>query len=240
MVLLKRLGQVFVTIIGLSIATTHFGLNITLGSTVLLFLAVVVAIGARAAIADATSGFIILTDRPFQVGDDILIKELDSWGTVLEIGIRSTRLRTLDNRQVIIPNSQIGQSQVINYSSPEPSFRAKTDIGVVYGTEFDQLERVITAAVRRVEGVLPDKPVDVFFLAFGDSARQIRVWWWIDSVNNLYPILTRVNATLQTALNDAGIEIPFPIYNLNLKTEAEHDGRATQALSDQSRKEEPI
>lgn len=109
MVSLKRLGYAFVTIIGLTIAGSHFGLDITLVSTVIIFLVVVVAVGARAAIADAVSGFIILTDRPFQVSDDIFVKELDSWGNVLEIGIRSTRLQTLDNRQVIIPNSQIGR-----------------------------------------------------------------------------------------------------------------------------------
>ena len=215
----ERLGFLFVTVIAASIALSHFGINITLPSAVILFAVVVIAIGARAAINDAVSGFLILIDRPFRVGDDIHLKELETWGRVTNIGIRITSIRPPDNREVTIPNSLIGQSQVVNYTYPDPSFRIRTDIGVAYGTDSGQLQRVVEGAVRGVEGVLPERPVDVVFRAFGDSARQVRVQWWVDDVNHQDLVLNQVNAAIEQALDGAGIELPHQTYDLNLKSE---------------------
>ncbi len=231
---LKRLGYVFVSLIGLSIASSHFGVNVTLPSVVIVFVAVVIALAGRGAIADAVSGFLILIDQPFRVGDDIYIKDLNTTGDVVEIGLRSTRLHMADNRQVIIPNSLIAQSQAVNYSDPDPNLRVQTDVRVGYGVDLNQVERSIVEAVRGVEGVLPDKPVEVWFMGFGDWARRIRVLWWINDVNYEYPIRNHVNRAIELALSEAGIECPLPTYNLNLGPEAEKGSRATQAFSDGS------
>jgi small-conductance mechanosensitive channel len=139
----------------------------------------------------------------------------------LEISTRTTRIRTGDNREVIVPNSQIGTSQVINYTYPDPRYRVQTDIGVAYGSDYDQVRRVIKDAVRGVEGVLPDKPVDVFFRQFGDSTRMMRVRWWIDNYDDENPMLDQVNAALESALDEAGIDMPFNTYALNVRMEDE-------------------
>jgi small-conductance mechanosensitive channel len=214
---LKRLGYFFVSLIVLSVASNHFGIDVTLPSVILIFIAVIIVIAARATIADAVGGFVILIIQPFRVGDDILIKDLNTWGNVVEIGILNTSLHTLDNRLVIVPNSQIAQSQVVNYTFPNPSFRVHTDIVLAYGTDFNLMRQVIEKTVRGVEGVLPDKPVDVFFLAFGDSARQVRVQWWIETVNHQNRMLDRVNEALERALDEASIDMPNPTFNFNLK-----------------------
>jgi small-conductance mechanosensitive channel len=227
---LKRLGYIFVSLIGLSITSSHFGINLTLPSAVIVFVAVVIALAGKEAIADAVSGFLILIDQPFRVGDDIYIEDLKTWGDVVEIGLRSTRLHTADNRQVIIPNSLIAQSQAVNYSDPDPDLRVQTDVSVAYGVDLNQVERVIVEAVRGVEGVLPDKPVEVWYRQFGDWARRIRVLWWINDVNHADPIRNHVNRAIELALSEAGIECPLPTYNLNLGPEAEKGSRTTQAL----------
>ena len=216
--LLKRLGYLLVSVFALSIALSYFGINITGLSAVVVLVVVVIAVAAKAAIDDAISGLLILIDRPFRVGDDIFLKELNTWGKVMAIGIRITRIRPLDNREVTIPNSLIGQSQVVNYSYPDPSFRIRTDISVAFGTDSARLQDVVEGAVREVEGVLPDKPVDVIFRAFGDSGRQVRVQWWIDDVNHQDRVLNRVNAAIEQALDEAGIKMPFQTYDLNLNT----------------------
>jgi small-conductance mechanosensitive channel len=214
--MLKRLGYLLVSIIALNVGLGHFGVDITLPTVLFLFFIAVIVIGARAAIEDAVSGFLILVDRPFQVGDDIMIKELDTWGKVLEIGIRSTRMYIYDNREIIVPNSLISANQVINYSNPDPSFRVQIEFGVASDTDIQQLRQVITKAVREVEGVMPDQPVDVLFITFGDSSLKIRVRWWIESYNGQLVITDLVNAALQRALHDAAIEIPHPIYDINM------------------------
>ena len=219
--ILQRLGYVLLIIVVVSIGLSHFGIDVTVLSVTLIFVALIISLGARDIVSDLINGFLILLDQPFRVGDTIQIEELDKRGTVTDIGNRNTSIRTGDNRSVIIPNSKIGTSQVINDTYPDPTYRVQTDIGVAYGSDYHQVRRVITDAVRGVEGVLPDQPVDVFFLEFGDSDRTMRVRWWIDTIDDEYPMLDRVNAALESALDEAGIDMPLHTYALNVRMEGE-------------------
>lgn len=81
------------------------------------------------------------------------------------------------------------------------------------------MRNVIDQAVRSVEGVLPDKPVDIYHLKFLDSARMVRVRWWIDTYRDEKFMLDKVNTALELALDKAGIELPNITYDLNLKKE---------------------
>jgi len=217
----QRLGDIAVLVIAGSIGMAHFGIGSSALAAALLIFGVILYLGAKDIISDIVAGFIIMMDQPFRVNDAILIKQLNTWGVVLEIGTRTTRMRTGDNREVIIPNSQINTSQVINYTYPDPRFRVTTDIGVAYGSDLDQMRKVIEDTLRGIEGVLSDKPVDVFFIKFGDSSRLVRVRWWIDSYKDENPVLDKVNAALEVALDKAGIDLPFDTYDLNVKLQGE-------------------
>ena len=216
-IVVKRLAQTMVLIVAFSIILSHFGINISIILVILIVSGLIISFGAQDILSDVLSGYIILIDKPFRVGDSILIKELDTRGVVLEIGTRTTQIKTGDNREVIIPNSSIGESQVVNYTYPDPQFRVQTEIGVAYGTDIVKMRKVIEGAVRGVEGVLPDKPVDIFYLKFGDSARLVRVRWWIDTYKDEYPMLDEVNTALELTLGEAGIELPNNTYDLNVK-----------------------
>jgi small-conductance mechanosensitive channel len=219
---IQRVGDFSVIIIVGSVGVSHFGIGINALAVGLIIIGLILYLGARGIIADFVAGFIILIDQPFRVDDAVLITELDTWGIVLGIGTRTTRIRTEDNREVIIPNSQVNESQVINYSYPDPRFRVMTDIGVAYGSDADQMCNVIEETVRGVEGVLADQPVDILFLKFGDTSRQVRVRWWIDSYINENDTLNKVNTALEAAFKKAGIDMPFDTYNLNVKLEGDN------------------
>ena len=77
--------------------------------------------------------------------------------------------------------------------------------------------------------MLPDKPVEIFFLKFGDSTRQVRVRWWIDTYRDEKPMLDRVNNALEFALDQAGIDLPFNTYDLNVRTQAGDSVRLEQS-----------
>jgi len=211
----QRLGDLAVMIIAGSIAMHHFGIGGSSLAAALFVCGVIVYLAAKDILSDLVAGFIIMVNQPIRINDTILVKNMGTSGVVLEIGTRTTRIRTGNNREVILPNSEITGNQVINYTYPDPRFRVTTDIGVAYGSDIDQMHKVIKDAVRGVEGVLPDKPVDIFFLKFGDSSRSVRVRWWIDSYTNENPVLDKVNAALEIALSQAGI--PFEKYDLNVK-----------------------
>jgi MscS family membrane protein len=215
--LAHRAVLVAVLTVGLIILLGHFGVNVTGLVAALGIAGLALSLAAQDTLSDALTGVMILLDQPFRVGDQIQIPELGTWGDVVQIGTRTTRVRTRDNRMVIVPNSTIGKSQVINYTYPDPHYRVQMDIGIAYGTAIERTQQIIVDTVSEVDGVLPDKPVDALYSEMGDSTMVFRVRWWIESVKGTRPIFNRVNTALQHALDDAGIEMPFTTYDVNLK-----------------------
>ena len=217
----KRFSGFVVLLLALSIGLAHYGANANALYFTLLVSGLIVSLAARDVIADALSGFIILVDQPFRVGDSVLIKELDTWGDVLDIGARTTRIRTKDNREIIVPNSQVVKSQIVNYNYPDSKYRIQSEIGVAYSIDIELIRKTATVAVRGVKGVLEDEPVDVLFNEFGDSARKIRVRWWIASFHTQQHSLDAVNVALESAFENAKIDMPYNTYALRVHMENE-------------------
>jgi MscS family membrane protein len=228
--LLQRIAFIAIMSIGLIILLSHFGVNVTALTAILGITGLALSLAAHDTLSDAISGFIILVDQPFRVGDRIEVLELDTWGDVVQIGTRTTHIRTRDNRMVIVPNSTIGKSPVVNLTFPDPHYRVQMDIGVGYGINIEQTRQIIIDTVCKVEGVLQDKPVDVLYNEMGDSAMMFRVRWWIESYADRRRTRDRVNTALQHALDEAGIEMPFTTYDINFKVGAEEAIRISQAL----------
>lgn len=233
--LAHRVARIVLIAIGITMLLSHFGINVTALTATLGIAGLALSLAAQDTLSDAISGFIILLDQPYRVGDRIEISDLGTWGDVVEIGTRTTRIRTRDNRLVIIPNSIIGKSQVVNYTFPDPRYRVQMDIGIGYGMDIEKTRRIILDTVSHVEGVLKDKPVDALYNEMGESAMTFRVRWWIGSYEDTRRVYDRVNTALQTALDRAGIEMPFTTYDVNLNLDAEDAARFSQALKGASR-----
>ncbi len=206
----RRVVLIILTVIIAIILLDYFNIEISGVVATLGIGSLAIALAAQAALADTISGFVIMVDRPFRIGDRIEIQDLDTWGDVVDIGLRSTRVRTRDNRMVIVPNSVIGKSLIVNHSYPDSQYRIQIHVGVGYGTDIEEVRKVLVEAVSKVEGVLSDRPVEALFLEFGDSALVFRVRWWIDSYVDTRRMFDSVNTAMYNALNVAGIEIPFP------------------------------
>ena len=207
---LRRVLLIILTVIVVIIFLDYF--NIEVGGMVatLGIGSLAIALAAQATLSDMIGGFVIMIDRPFRIGDRIEMLELGTWGDVVDIGLRSTRIRTRDNRMVIVPNSVIGKSLIINHSYPNTQYRIQIQIGVAYGTDVEQARKIIIDAVSPVEGVLQDRPVEALFLEFGPSSLTFRVRWWIESYVDTRRMFDRVNTVIYRKLDEAGIEIPFP------------------------------
>ncbi len=169
-----------------------------------------IALAAQTALEDLFSGFLIMLDRPFRIGDRVEILDLQTWGDVTDIGLRSTRIRTRDNRTVVIANSVIGKSMIVNHSYPDTQYRIQVHVGIAYGSDIELARQTMIDAVRGVEGVLASRPVEALFIEFGDSALIFRVRWWIESYEDTRRMFDRVNTAIYHALEKAGITIPFP------------------------------
>jgi small-conductance mechanosensitive channel len=230
-VLITRMIYVFLGVIYFTILLDHFGISITAATAALGIGGLALSLGAQDTIADAIAGVIILVDQPFRIGDRIEIDGLDTWGDVTQIGMRTTRIRTRDNRLVIIPNSKIGNNAVVNYTFPDPNYRTQIELGIGYGNNIDEVERVIQNAVSKVDGLVPDKPVDVLFLEFGETDMTVRVRWWLDSYADTRYMYDRVNRAMLQAIDEAGISMPFTTYDVNIKVDDENVRRVSQALN---------
>jgi small-conductance mechanosensitive channel len=229
----RRIAMIILWMIGIITLLGHFEVDVSAMVTTLGIGSLAIALAAQESLSDTISGFIIMIDRPFRIGDRIEIQDLDTWGDVIDIGLRSSRIRTRDNRMVIVPNSVIGKSLVVNYSYPDTQYRIQIHIGLGYGIDIEEARRVMVDAIRGVEGVLPDKPVEALFLEFGDSALVFRVRWWLDSYYDTRRMFDKVNTALYYALNEAGIEIPNPQIEVLVKDKtAQGDGSNRGGVSD--------
>jgi MscS family membrane protein len=211
--LILRMVSVTLLVFGLAILLDHFGFDLS-AITIIAVLIFLIYIAARDVLSDAMNGFIILIDQPFRVGDRIKTSGMDSWGDVVDIGTRTTRIQTYDNRLVVIPNSEIANQQLDNYTYPDPTYRMQLDIGIKYGTDVLQVQEIITKAVSGVEGILPEKRVEVLIIEFGESGLIFRVRWWVPTQSDFYVMSNRVNLAMIGALGKAGIEISFTTFNI--------------------------
>jgi small-conductance mechanosensitive channel len=215
--LVKRTGQIVLILGYAMIVLDHFGINIMVAMAALGIGGLALSLAAQDTLADAISGIVIMIDQPFRIGDRIEIQGLETWGDVVDVGIRTTKIHTRDNRLVIVPNSSIGNNQVVNYTYPDPQYRVQMDIGVRYGQDIEEVRGIIVTTLRNVDGILPDRPVDALYVEMGDSTMIFRVRWWIESYEDTRRVYDRVNTALQQALDEAGIESPFHAFDINVK-----------------------
>ena len=213
----RRVAMILLSVIALIILLGHFEVDVSALVTTMGIGSLAFALAAKETLSDTISGFVIMVDRPYRLGDRVEIQDLDTWGDVIDIGLRSTRIRTRDNRTVIIPNSVIGKSLIVNHSYPDTQYRIQVNIGVGYGTDLEFARKTMIDAIRSVDGVLQERKIEALFLEFGPSALIFRVRWWIESYVDTRRMFDSVNTAVYNALNKAEIELPFPTRELHHK-----------------------
>lgn len=228
----KRVTLILLTIVMLIILLSRFEVDVSGLVATLGIASLAIALAAQATLADTIAGFVIMLDRPFRIGDRIEIQALDTWGDVIDIGLRSSRVRTRDNRMVIVPNSVMSKSLLVNYSYPDTTYRIQIELPISYGTNVELAKETLIEAVRQVEGVEPDRPVEALFLHFGDAGMIFRVRWWLDSFVDTRRMFDRVNTAMIRALDEANIEVPNPVRDLNHKISETELRRLVTAFRD--------
>lgn len=206
----RRIALLGLLVIMLIILLGHFGVEVSGLVATLGVGSLVIGLAGQAALTDTISGFLIMVDRPFRIGDRIEILELDTWGDVVDIGLRSARVRTQDNRLVVIPNSILGKSLIVNHSFPDSHYRIQMHVGIGYDSDVELARQTMIEAATGVEGVWEGRQVEALFMEMGDSALIFRIRVWIQSYEDARRIIDRVNTAVFKALTEKGIAIPFP------------------------------
>ena len=178
---------------------------------------IAVGFAARDTLANLFAGVFILADAPYKIGDFVVLPSGER-GQVTHIGIRSTRILTRDDVEITVPNSVIGNSKVINESGgPWPKHRIRVPIGVAYGTDIDELRRVLLEVAQSTEHVCDHPEPRVRFRAFGDSSLEFQLLCWVEDPTRKGSVLDALNTGIYKSLGKAEIEIPFPQRDLYIK-----------------------
>ncbi len=208
--LFRRIALLALTVVVIITVLGRYGIEVSALVTTLGIGSLAIALAAQETLGDMITGFTIMIDQPFMVGDRVEIQDIDTWGDVVDVGLRSTRILTRDNRMVSVPNSVIGKGLIVNYSNPNTMYRVETHVGVAYGTDIERARQVMVDAIRAEKWVMKDKPIEALMLEFADSALLFRVRCWIENYVETRRIIDKMNTAIYQALNREGIEIPFP------------------------------
>jgi len=178
-----------------------------------------IAFAAQDIFANFMGGAVIAMDKPFKVNDRVKIDEY--FGDVSCVGTRSTRIRTLDNQIVIVPNKKMLDSYVVNYAQPDSRMKVRIPIGVAYGTDVNRVKAILLEIVREqaqeVPYILTDPAPLVYFLEFGASSLNFQMIVWTNDFSLTWEVQDLINTRIAERFMQEGIEIPFPQMDVHLK-----------------------
>jgi len=218
---LLRLTHYVILALGI-ISAASIGLNLQFTSIAVIFTALSVGIGfgLQFIAGDIASGFILLFERPARIGDWVTITGPDSKiteGRVQSINLRTTSVLTNDRITVIVPNSKLVNDNLVNWSYADRRSRISVPVGVSYSSDVDLVTDTLLRAAEGVTHVLPEPKPSVQFLGFGESSLDFRLLVWTDRPRRHPQIRSDINYRIWRLFKEAGIEIPFPQRDLNLR-----------------------
>ncbi len=173
-------------------------------------IAIGVGFGAQNIINNFISGWILMWERPIRIGDFLEVG--DTRGTVEAINTRSTRIRRVDGVHLLIPNSQLLENMVVNWTLVDRRTRTIVRVGVAYGSPVQKVAELIEQAAKEHEGILEDPAPLVVFEDFGDNALIFDLYFWVLAAadRDLRVIRSQIRFRVDELFREAGIVIAFP------------------------------
>ena len=216
MPLFQKLSNIIIYFAGIMFLLKMWNIDITPFLASAGIMGFVIAFAAQDTLSHLFGGISIYFDKPFKVGDRVQL-ESGEIGDVLEIGIRSTRIKTFDETVIIIPNSTIASSKIINYNQPESKIKNKIRIGVAYDSDINKVKQTLLDIAKNAEGVEKDPSPSVHFSGFGDYTLDFLIVTWVDSPKKQFLVKTEINEEIYRRFKEEGIQIPFPPLGVYLK-----------------------
>ena len=211
MPIIKRTILVIVWLIGIVMALSNVGVNISALLGTLGIGGIAFALAAQDTVKIVFGAFTILTDKPFSIGDTIRVDSYE--GTVVDVGVRSTKIMNYDKRIITFPNYKITDTSIVNISS-EPMRRVVLNLGLTYDTTSEKMKEaleLLKSIPKRVENVTSN-PSDIVavFTEYSDSALVIMYIYFIEKQGDILGVTSNMNMEILAAFNKAGLNLAFP------------------------------
>ena len=193
------------------------GFGVTTGSVVALLGSAGFTLGLalQGSLANFAGGVLILILKPFKVGDYIIESAGGNEGTVVGITIFYTKLSTVDNKQILIPNGSLSNTTIVNVSAME-NRKLDLRIGVSYETNLAKTKEVLRQVVDANELILKDEPIDIFVSELGESSVEMGVRVWVKN-EDYWNVRWALMEEIKNALDANDINIPYPQMDIHMK-----------------------
>ena len=225
--IVEKVGVVIIALVGLGLLLGYLNIDLTLFVAGGVVTSMVVAFAAQDSLSNFFSGIFLLTDRPFQEGDVVILNDGD-WVQVRRIGMRTTRFfRFSDASIVSLPNNKLVNDKIANFSNPKDMGRIMKTFNVAYGSDPLKVKSILRDVISRSPLLLQDDPYKpiVRFDAMSASSLDFFILVWVKNRDDRFDAQDYLNTEIYKALGEAGIEIPFPQHTVHIRMEGGTSGR---------------
>lgn len=222
---LRDIGRLLVALVALVLIVRGFfpGVNLNVLAVSSLVVGYVVGNATQDTLGNLISGLALNAERPFQIGDWVMVN--GHVGVVVDTTWRATRLKTKAEDYIVLPNSAIAKEPIINYSRPTRSHGCYLTVGVSYETPPNKARAAIQAVLAGIPDVLKEPAPSVYLDAYGDSAINFRIKFFIADYARIDPIQSLVMDRLWYGFRREGINIPFPIRDVRWRDAGADEAR---------------
>tara|TARA_B100001146_G_scaffold155468_1_gene136730 strand:- start:717 stop:1766 length:1050 start_codon:yes stop_codon:yes gene_type:complete len=175
-----------------------------------------IGLALNSTLANVFGGIQMIFDRSLIVGDKVML-DSGEVGVVLDIGLRSTKMQTYDNEVIFLPNSQLANTRVKNFTKPDATIRVTVTFGVAYGSDVARVKQVVLDAISKLDDISEEPAPQVLFLNMSDFALDMCARVWVDDYGKQFAKQLEMTELVYNTLNESGIEIPFPTRTVYMK-----------------------
>ncbi len=177
---------------------------------------IAIALAAKEMLSNLFGAVAILTDRPYKIGDRLMIKGI-GMGDVSDIGMRSTRIKTMDNRIAVIPNEMMANSRIVNVSQPDAKVRVMLKVGIGYASDIDRACTIMEQSAVETQAVSKEPKPMAYVSQLSDFNVEVTLLVWIDSYNEDMDTIDTIYRSILSRFKGEGIEIPYPVMTVMSK-----------------------
>jgi small-conductance mechanosensitive channel len=220
--LLKRFATVLIFVTAGILALDVLGVNIMPFIAGAGVAGIAIGFAAKDTLSNVIAGVLLILDRPFEVGDRIEVWSAPAnsatWGDVLHIGLRATKIRTTDNIVIVIPNNEIMMRDIINYTTHTSEIRVRIPIGIAYDSDVKKAKEIIANIALELDWVMEQPAPKVVVKSFGDSSVNLEARVWIQRPRKRMDTISHITDRVKEEFHKEGIEIPYPKRDIYVKT----------------------
>jgi small conductance mechanosensitive channel len=198
-------------------AVAHMGVEVSSFIALLGSAGVAVGLALQGTLSNVAGGVLLLILKPFQVGDYIVLTGTDCEGEVAAMDIFYTKLKTIDNRVIVIPNGTLSNSNLINNTKQERRL-IDIEVGISYDADIKEVKRILTDIAKNEKRILDQDGVKIFVSSLADSSVMMGIRCWVPT-SDYVATKWALNEEIKIRFDEEGIEIPYQKLDVCIKNE---------------------